>query len=441
MTDRKVERRHREAAAAAVKPDWRRSDVLEGETLALLQRIAQALAAAEAAAAARAVEPFALLMKKASETEAVESALTAATAKHAEELAKLIERAGYAAGLHFDEPTADTLVAGLEHVINERDEWQKKAQEELAKLRTKHDEMKAGAVALAATLGPRIVELEEQLKAKETELRATEDALTSARDKLAGLAKESAQKYGITASFNDLCGRHYELERAVFDGDGPDDQKPDERNATAIAAVHSLREQLAKAQGELERRHQNHARLEHERCALRDLIREFSDYCKDSGWHNLGEELMRRRDALLVRQTNGSRRRGESGTSVSFRHRAREAQEVAVMLKVLNYQTKEWGERPPFDREFLEHAVQTGSQYDSTCRRMAAQILAIESELAELRKREKALESLLGLVSEEDGTVVFRVLDGGQRHCQARLIAAQGDDALRAALACWERQP
>lgn len=51
---------------------------------------------------------------------------------------------------------------------------------------------------------------------------------------------------------------------------------------------------------------------------------------------------------------------------------------------VINYQTGELDQKPVFDRAFLEHAVKTGSQYDATCRRMAAQILAAEARIAEL---------------------------------------------------------
>jgi hypothetical protein len=48
----------------------------------------------------------------------------------------------------------------------------------------------------------------------------------------------------------------------------------------------------------------------------------------------------------------------------------------------------------------------------------------------------RSLDRLLGLTSEEDGTVVFRVLDDGSRHCQVRLVAGRGDDAGRAILDC-----
>lgn len=51
-----VEKRHREAAASAVKPDWRRDDALEEPTIGILRRVAQALADAEQRGYDRAIE-------------------------------------------------------------------------------------------------------------------------------------------------------------------------------------------------------------------------------------------------------------------------------------------------------------------------------------------------------------------------------------------------
>jgi hypothetical protein len=38
-------------------------------------------------------------------------------------------------------------------------------------------------------------------------------------------------------------------------------------------------------------------------------------------------------------------------------------------------------QQPVFNRMFLEHAVSAPSQYDSTCRRMAAHILELQAQL------------------------------------------------------------
>jgi hypothetical protein len=76
--------------------------------------------------------------------------------------------------------------------------------------------------------------------------------------------------------------------------------------------------------------------------------------------------------------------------------------------------------------------IEESSQLARVAQALAdAEAKAIEPWELEL----KALDLLCGLVSEEDGTVVFRVLDTGSRHCQARIIPAQGDTAGRAALA------
>lgn len=66
--------------------------------------------------------------------------------------------------------------------------------------------------------------------------------------------------------------------------------------------------------------------------------------------------------------------------------------------------------------------------------RRDAELSALGERVARAELQLKALDLLCGLVSEEDGTVVFRVLEGGQRHCQARLVPARGDNAGRAAL-------
>lgn len=57
------------------------------------------------------------------------------------------------------------------------------------------------------------------------------------------------------------------------------------------------------------------------------------------------------------------------------------------MLKVQNRETGEWEDRPPFDKAFLEFMVKTSSQYDGTCRRLAAQVLEAESRVAELERK------------------------------------------------------
>lgn len=74
-----------------------------------------------------------------------------------------------------------------------------------------------------------------------------------------------------------------------------------------------------------------------------------------------------------------------------------------------------------------------------TCKRFAvdtlrAQLASAISRAERAERELKALDLLCGLVSEEDGTIVFRVLEGGQRHCQARIVPARGDTAGRAAL-------
>lgn len=51
---------------------------------------------------------------------------------------------------------------------------------------------------------------------------------------------------------------------------------------------------------------------------------------------------------------------------------------------VIDYATGKLEQHPVFDRVFLEHAVKTGSQYDRTCRRMAAHILALLDHAARL---------------------------------------------------------
>ncbi len=54
MTEVKVEQRHREAAANAVVPGWKRSDLMDEKTLGIASRVAQALAEAEHSALAAA---------------------------------------------------------------------------------------------------------------------------------------------------------------------------------------------------------------------------------------------------------------------------------------------------------------------------------------------------------------------------------------------------
>lgn len=66
---------------------------------------------------------------------------------------------------------------------------------------------------------------------------------------------------------------------------------------------------------------------------------------------------------------------------------------------------------------------------------LCSELSALRLEVAAWR----ALDKLLGVVSEEDGTVVFRVLDDGSRHCQARLVPGRGDDARRALLDCCRK--
>ncbi len=93
--------------------------------------------------------------------------------------------------------------------------------------------------------------------------------------------------------------------------------------------------------------------------------------------------------------------------------------------------------------QWLDHAV--GAPIDCFAELSledAAQLIADREVAAYERGKREAgavLEKLLGLVSTEDGTVVFRVLDDGSRHCQARLVAGRGDDAVRAAKQCAER--
>lgn len=54
---------------------------------------------------------------------------------------------------------------------------------------------------------------------------------------------------------------------------------------------------------------------------------------------------------------------------------------------VVNYKTGEVEQQPVYGRAFLEFVIKTGSQYDGTCRRMAAQILFAE-ERASTAERE-----------------------------------------------------
>ena len=54
---------------------------------------------------------------------------------------------------------------------------------------------------------------------------------------------------------------------------------------------------------------------------------------------------------------------------------------VVQTVGVINYTTGELEQLPVFSRDFLEHAAVTGSQYDGTCRRMAAQLLKAQDNL------------------------------------------------------------
>ena len=66
---------------------------------------------------------------------------------------------------------------------------------------------------------------------------------------------------------------------------------------------------------------------------------------------------------------------------------------MSQRLKVMNRETGKWEEREPFDGAFLQFAVETTSQYDATCRRMAAQILSTESQLAAALAKVAELEA------------------------------------------------
>lgn len=72
---------------------------------------------------------------------------------------------------------------------------------------------------------------------------------------------------------------------------------------------------------------------------------------------------------------------------------------------------------------------------DKQLEELRAKLTATEAKLVEAERDWRALDKLLGLTSEEDGTVVFRVLDDGSRHCQARMVPGRGDDARRALVA------
>ncbi len=80
----------------------------------------------------------------------------------------------------------------------------------------------------------------------------------------------------------------------------------------------------------------------------------------------------------------------------------------------------------------------TGAQLDTGVALVAqrdTELAAMGERVTRAELQLKALDLLCGYTSEEDGTVVFRVLDTGERHCQVQLIPARGDDAGRAALA------
>jgi hypothetical protein len=70
--------------------------------------------------------------------------------------------------------------------------------------------------------------------------------------------------------------------------------------------------------------------------------------------------------------------------------------------------------------------------FEREIRDLRQKLAASEAKLVEASRDWRALDKLLELTSEEDGAVVFRVLDDGSRHCQAGMIPGRGDDARRA---------
>jgi len=105
----------------------------------------------------------------------------------------------------------------------------------------------------------------------------------------------------------------------------------------------------------------------------------------------------------------------------------REERAIELQVKtisLLDYETQKRVEVNAYSRDFLVHAANTGSQYDTTCRKMAEQVLATDAIAVAAIERAEAAEAALERVRED-----IRVQRAAKESYKLSWLAEQKDAA------------